>query len=157
MELLELYRTLVNPITVVAYILGIVTFLITIFVRMVTEKKNKSKAKHDRAYYWIEFIYTFLALTLIIVICAIASISNWLLITASVMMGLFGAPLIKQFEEKENTIADRLSNTVIDKIDTKVGERVESGLDSVESDLERTFDPPNTESDIIENNEGDSN
>lgn len=151
MELLELYKTLVNPVTVVAYILGTVTFLITTIVRLSTEPRKKSKK--DRSilisYYSIEFIYTILALTLVVVICAFASIPPWLIMVASVMMGLFGSPLIKRFEEKENTIADRLSDTVINKIDKKVGDRVES-------EMERTFEGPSEQfnESTTENNEG---
>lgn len=140
MELLELYKTLVNPVTVVAYILGTVTFLITTVVRLSTDTRKKSKK--DRSilisYYSIEFIYTILALTLVVVICAVASIPPWLIMVASVMMGLFGSPLIKRFEEKENTIADRLSDTVINKIDKKVGDRVESEIDTLGSVNETT-------------------
>ena len=151
MELLELYKTLVNPVTVVAYILGTVTFLITTIVRLSTEPRKK--LKKDRSilisYYSIEFIYTILALTLVVVICAFASIPPWLIMVASVMMGLFGSPLIKRFEEKENTIADRLSDTVINKIDKKVGDRVES-------EMEKTFEGPSEQSNesTTENNEG---
>lgn len=150
MELLELYKTLVNPVTVVAYILGTVTFLITTIVRLTTEPKKKSKK--DRSvlisYYSIEFIYTILALTLVVVICAFASIPPWLIMVASVMMGLFGSPLIKRFEEKENTIADRLSDTVINKIDKKVG-------DSIETRFDKTFEGPSEQSNeaTTENNE----
>lgn len=153
MELLELYKTLVNPVTVVAYILGTVTFLITTIVRLSTELRKKSKK--DRSilisYYSIEFIYTILALTLVVVICAFASIPPWLIMVASVMMGLFGSPLIKRFEEKENTIADRLSDTVINKIDKKVGDRVESEIDSLEAGEAKTFEPNES---TTENNEG---
>ena len=153
MELLELYKTLVNPVTVVAYILGTVTFLITTIVRLSTELRKKSKK--DRSilisYYSIEFIYTILALTLVVVICAFASIPPWLIMVASVMMGLFGSPLIKRFEEKENTIADRLSDTVINKIDKKVGDRVESEIDSLEAGEAKTFEPKES---TTENNEG---
>ena len=153
MELLELYKTLVNPVTVVAYILGTVTFLITTIVRLSTEPRKKSKK--DRSilisYYSIEFIYTILALTLVVVICAFASIPPWLIMVASVMMGLFGSPLIKRFEEKENTIADRLSDTVINKIDKKVGDRVESEIDSLGAGEAKTFEPNES---TTENNEG---
>lgn len=156
MELLELYKTLVNPVTVVAYILGTVTFLITTIVRLSTEPRKKSKK--DRSilisYYSIEFIYTILALTLVVVICAFASIPPWLIMVASVMMGLFGSPLIKRFEEKENTIADRLSDTVINKIDKKVGDRVESEIDSLEAGEAETFEPNES---TTENNEGVEN
>lgn len=151
MELLELYKTLINPVTVVAYILGTVTFLITTIVRLSTDVRKKSKK--DRSvlisYYSIEFIYTILALTLVVVICAFASIPPWLIMVASVMMGLFGSPLIKRFEEKENTIADRLSDTVINKIDKKVGDRVES-------EIAKTFEGPSEQSteETTENNEG---
>lgn len=158
MELLELYKTLVNPVTVVAYILGTVTFLITTIVRLSTDvakaqKSARKKSKKNRSilisYYSIEFIYTILALTLVVVICAFASIPPWLIMVASVMMGLFGSPLIKRFEEKENTIADRLSDTVINKIDKKVG-------DSVESSFDKTFEGPSEQSNesTTENNEG---
>lgn len=151
MELLELYKTLVNPVTVVAYILGTVTFLITTIVRLSTDTRKKSKKNRSIliSYYSIEFIYTILALTLVVVICAFASIPPWLIMVASVMMGLFGSPLIKRFEEKENTIADRLSDTVINKIDKKV-------CDSVESRLEKTFEGPSEQSNesTTENNEG---
>lgn len=158
MELLELYKTLVNPVTVVAYILGTVTFLITTIVRLSTEPRKKSKK--DRSilisYYSIEFIYTILALTLVVVICAFASIPPWLIMVASVMMGLFGSPLIKRFEEKENTIADRLSDTVINKIDKKVGDRVESEIDSLGTGEAKTFEGPSEQSNesTTENNEG---
>lgn len=156
MELLELYKTLVNPVTVVAYILGTVTFLITTIVRLSTEQRKKSKK--DRSilisYYSIEFIYTILALTLVVVICAFASIPPWLIMVASVMMGLFGSPLIKRFEEKENTIADRLSDTVINKINKKVGDRVESEIDSLEAGEAETFEPNES---TTENNEGVEN
>lgn len=151
MELLELYKTLVNPVTVVAYILGTVTFLITTVVRLSTDARKKSKKNRSIliSYYSIEFIYTILALTLVVVICAFASIPPWLIMVASVMMGLFGSPLIKRFEEKENTIADRLSDTVINKIDKKVG-------DSVESSFDKTFEGPSEQSNepTTENNEG---
>lgn len=158
MELLELYKTLVNPVTVVAYILGIVTFLITTIVRLSTDARKKSKK--DRSvlisYYSIEFIYTILALTLVVVICAFASIPPWLIMVASVMMGLFGSPLIKRFEEKENTIADRLSDTVINKIDKKVGDSIETRFVRVESEMEKTFEGPSEQSNesTTENNEG---
>lgn len=156
MELLELYKTLVNPVTVVAYILGTVTFLITTIVRLSTEPRKKSKKNRSIliSYYSIEFIYTILALTLVVVICAFASIPPWLIMVASVMMGLFGSPLIKRFEEKENTIADRLSDTVINKIDKKVGDRVESEIDSLTTGEARTFEPNES---TIENNEGVEN
>lgn len=163
MELLELYKTLVNPVTVVAYILGTVTFLITTIVRLSTDvakaqKSARKKSKKNRSilisYYSIEFIYTILALTLVVVICAFASIPPWLIMVASVMMGLFGSPLIKRFEEKENTIADRLSDTVINKIDKKVGDRVESEIDSLEVGEAKTFEPNES---TTENNEGVEN
>lgn len=158
MELLELYKTLVNPVTVVAYILGTVTFLITTIVRLSTDARKKSKKNRSVliSYYSIEFIYTILALTLVVVICAFASIPPWLIMVASVMMGLFGSPLIKRFEEKENTIADRLSDTVINKIDKKVGDRVESEIDSLEAGEARTFQEPAEQSNesTTENDEG---
>lgn len=158
MELLELYKTLVNPVTVVAYILGTVTFLITTIVRLSTDARKKSKKNRSIliSYYSIEFIYTILALTLVVVICAFASIPPWLIMVASVMMGLFGSPLIKRFEEKENTIADRLSDTVINKIDKKVGDRVESEIDSLGAGEAKTFEGPSEQSNesTTENNEG---
>lgn len=158
MELLELYKTLVNPVTVVAYILGTVTFLITTIVRLSTDARKKSKKNRSIliSYYSIEFIYTILALTLVVVICAFASIPPWLIMVASVMMGLFGSPLIKRFEEKENTIADRLSDTVINKIDKKVGDSIETRFDRVESEIEETFQEPAEQSNesTTENDEG---
>ena len=164
MELLELYKTLVNPVTVVAYILGTVTFLITTIVRLSTDDRKKSKKNRSIliSYYSIEFIYTILALTLVVVICAFASIPPWLIMVASVMMGLFGSPLIKRFEEKENTIADRLSDTVINKIDKKVGDSIETRFDRVESEIERTFGSTEVPTDqsaesTAENDEGVEN
>ena len=158
MELLELYKTLVNPVTVVAYILGTVTFLITTIVRLSTDARKKSKKNRSIliSYYSIEFIYTILALTLVVVICAFASIPPWLIMVASVMMGLFGSPLIKRFEEKENTIADRLSDTVINKIDKKVSDRIESEIDSLGAGAAKTFEGPTEQSNETtqENSEG---
>ncbi len=112
-SLLTNLKEIFNFATIIVVLLGMTTFILTLFIDWLSPKRDLK----DYKWYLQELIYTLISIFLGMFVCLALKTSSSMIYIVGIIMGLIGSTILRKLLLKKDSIADKVVEQVEHKVE----------------------------------------